>query len=62
MEHRIGSGRVLLFSLCCGHESHRQCMSYRAVVREMMKNLGQQLGSVSHHEHFSVTSKGAASF
>lgn len=27
-----------------------------------MKNLGPQLGSASHHEHSSVTSKGAASF
>ena len=58
----IGNWCVLLFSLCCGHEFHKQCISYRAVIREMMKNLGQKFGGVSHHEHSSVTCKGAAIF
>lgn len=58
----IGNWRVLLFSLCCGHKFHKQCISYRAVMREMMKNLGQKIGHVSHHEHSSITCRAAALF
>ena len=58
----IGNRRVLLFSLCCGHKFHKQCISYRAVMREMMKNLGQKNGHVSHHEHPSGTCRAASLF
>lgn len=53
---------MFLFSLCCGHEFHKQCASYRAMVRETVKNLGRKSGSASHHEWSSVNSKGAALF
>lgn len=46
----------------CGHKFHKQCISYRAVMREMMKNLGPKNGHVSHHEHSSVTCRAAALF
>lgn len=61
MEHRelVCS---LIFTLLWARVSQTMHFLYRAVMREMMKNLGQKFGGVSHQEHSSVTCKGAALF